>query len=189
MKGKYIRILAALMGFFALIAFDQLTKYLVKIHLKANNDVVIIKNVFVLQYLENRGAAFGMLQNQLIFFAVMTLLIIGLIVFVLYRIHKIKTDSTIQPNVGKRYFWLQLILVFLTAGAIGNLIDRIRLNYVIDFLYFKLIDFPIFNVADCYVTLSASALILFGLFYYKEEDINRLFPPRKQIKKSKEDVK
>ena len=68
----------------------------------------------------------------------------------------------------------------LFAGGIGNFIDRIRLNYVIDFLYFSLIDFPIFNVEDIYVTLAAFAMILLGLFYYKDEDYDEIFPPKKK---------
>jgi signal peptidase II len=70
-----------------------------------------------------------------------------------------------------RYRPLQIVLVFLIAGAIGNLIDRCYLGYVVDFLYFKLIDFPIFNVADCYVTVSAVVLVALLLFYYREEDM------------------
>ena len=59
----------------------------------------------------------------------------------------------------------------LGAGAAGNMIDRVRQGFVVDFLYFKLIDFPIFNVADCYVTLSALGLVLLIIFYYKDEDM------------------
>ena len=61
------------------------------------------------------------------------------------------------------------------GGGFGNCIDRIRLNYVVDFFYFKLIDFPIFNMADIYVTVSAVALILLVFIYYKEEDLERIF--------------
>ena len=56
------------------------------------------------------------------------------------------------------------------AGAIGNLIDRISLKYVVDFIYFELIDFPIFNIADCYLTVSSFLLIILAIFYYKEND-------------------
>ena len=61
------------------------------------------------------------------------------------------------------------------AGAFGNLIDRVARGYVVDFFYFKLIDFPVFNVADIYVTVAAFAMIILGLFYYKEEDYNKIF--------------
>ena len=68
-----------------------------------------------------------------------------------------------------------VILIFFVAGAIGNLIDRIVNNYVVDFFYFKLINFPIFNVADIYVTVAAFAFIILGIFYYKEEDFEMIF--------------
>ena len=74
---------------------------------------------------------------------------------------------------------LDLILIFLMAGAVGNLIDRASQQYVVDFLYFKLIDFPIFNVADIYVTCSAIALMILGVFYYKDEDVEMIFPSKK----------
>ena len=73
-----------------------------------------------------------------------------------------------------------VILIFLMAGAVGNLIDRASQQYVVDFLYFKLINFPIFNVADIYVTCSAIALMILGIFYYKDEDIEMIFPSKKE---------
>ena len=64
--------------------------------------------------------------------------------------------------------------VLLGAGAVGNLIDRMVQSYVVDFLYFKLIDFPIFNVADCYVTAGAILLAILILFVYKDEELGFL---------------
>ena len=75
----------------------------------------------------------------------------------------------------KRTIPLKACIVSVVAGAIGNLIDRVRLNYVIDFLYFKLIDFPIFNVADIYVTVAAFVLIFLILFYYKESELEAFY--------------
>ena len=82
------------------------------------------------------------------------------------------------PN-NKRFVYLDWILVFMSAGAIGNLIDRISQQFVVDFLYFKLIDFPIFNVADIYVTCSVILLLILGVFYYKDEDFEMIFPSKK----------
>ena len=65
----------------------------------------------------------------------------------------------------RRFIPLRICMLMIASGAIGNMIDRIRLNYVIDFFYFELIDFPIFNVADIYVTVAAIFLILLILFY------------------------
>jgi signal peptidase II len=70
---------------------------------------------------------------------------------------------------------MDVILIAFLAGAIGNCIDRVARGYVVDFFYFCLIDFPIFNVADIYVTLSAFFMLVLGLFYYKEDDFELVF--------------
>jgi len=78
-----------------------------------------------------------------------------------------------MPRV-KKYNVLNYVLLFLIAGAIGNYIDRIINHYVVDFIYFSLIDFPVFNVADCYVTVSVIILFFLVLFYYKDEDFEEI---------------
>ena len=78
----------------------------------------------------------------------------------------------IRLPATKKYHVLRFCLVTIGAGAIGNLYDRIMLGYVIDFLYFIYIDFPIFNVADIYVTVSAAMLVILFLFIYKDEDLD-----------------
>ena len=80
----------------------------------------------------------------------------------------------------KRLRAMKIILMFVAAGAVGNLIDRIRLGYVIDFLYFELIDFPVFNVADCYITVSMFVILLLVIFFYKDEDYNLIWPKKSQ---------
>ena len=145
------------------IVFDQYTKYLAITYLQ-NSPLPIVEGVFELHYLENRGAAFGILQNQQWFF-----LIIGvLLLFVVLKLY-------ITLPHTKRLFPLRICMLSITCGAIGNMIDRIRLNYVIDFLYFKLIDFPIFNVADIYVSVATFALVILFLFYYKEDELDEFF--------------
>lgn len=151
-----------------LIAIDQITKNLAVIYLKDQPDIPIIKNVFELSYVENRGAAFGMLQNQQWFFIVITVLV-GFVIGWLY--------AKLPRN--KRYLPLRAILLVLIAGAIGNFIDRIKLNYVVDFFYFKLIDFPVFNVADIYVVVAVFCLAFVILFYYKEEEFDEILKVRK----------
>ena len=142
------------------IFLDQYTKLLAVENLKNQAPIDIIENVFQLHYLENRGAAFGILQNQKIFFVIIGIIILIVALFFLFK------------NAARETFYS---IANLSASdcirAIGNMIDRIRLNYVIDFFYFELIDFPIFNVADIYVTLSAGLLIVLILFYYKEDDL------------------
>ena len=75
---------------------------------------------------------------------------------------------------------LKVCLTLICAGAAGNFIDRVAMGYVVDFLYFKLIDFPIFNVADCYVTVSTIALAFLLFRYYSDEDLEVLKPTRKE---------
>ena len=79
---------------------------------------------------------------------------------------------------NRRYLPLRICAVLLCAGAVGNMIDRIFRGYVVDFFYFKLIDFPVFNVADIYVTTAAVILIVLIVFLYKEEDFDRIFPKK-----------
>lgn len=164
-RGLIGTLIAALM-----VALDQFTKYLAVTYLKDQPNIVLWKGVFELQYLENRGAAFGIMQGQKIFFVIFTS--IAMIAIAWFFLKKI-------PD-AKKYRFLDIICVMLFAGGIGNFIDRIRLNYVIDFFYFSLIDFPIFNVADIYVTVAAFAMILLGMFYYKDEDYDLIFPAKKE---------
>jgi signal peptidase II len=142
-----------------LIALDQWTKMLAVNNLMNKDPFVIIENVFQLRYLENRGAAFGILQGQKVFFVVTGIIILVAIAY-LYN----KMPST------KKYHLLRVLAILMAAGAIGNMIDRVVNNYVVDFFYFELINFPIFNVADCYVSVAAALLIISIMFIYKEED-------------------
>ena len=139
----------ALVSIVVLVLLDQITKHLVVLHLKDRSAYVLIKDVFQLEYLENRGAAFGVLQNQRIFFYISVLLIT---IAVIWFYHKVPIEH--------KYLPLRICAVLILSGAFGNCIDRIRLNYVVDFLYFKLINFPIFNVADIYVTVAAFLLVI-----------------------------
>lgn len=145
------------------IALDQFTKYLAVLKLKDKASIPIIKDVFELSYLENRGAAFGMLQDQKVFFVMVAIVIISVIAFILYK----------TPD-HRKYIKLHMILVLIAGGAVGNMMDRIRYDYVVDFFYFVLINFPIFNVADVYVTLATAYLVILLLFVYKEEDLSFL---------------
>ena len=75
---------------------------------------------------------------------------------------------------------LRAVALFIASGAVGNMIDRVALGYVVDFFYFELIDFPIFNVADIYVTCATIILAILILFYYKDEELDCLFPKKKE---------
>lgn len=168
--------IAGLLAGILLIFIDQWTKLLAVSHLMGQEDYIILDGVFELHYLENRGAAFGILQNQKILFVILTVLILAAIIYVyLYRIPQ-----------GKRYVTLNVIAVLFFSGALGNFIDRLAKSYVVDFFYFTLIDFPVFNVADIYVTVAAGLFLVLGLFYYKDEDYEKIFPSKKRNKGEKE---
>ncbi len=174
-----------------LILLDQFTKYLAVIFLKDKPAIPIIKDVFELKYLENTSAAFGMdpisllhnilqfdifnenpqlyLNVRMGFFYILTIAMIFMFIWLFLKI----------PNT-KRFIFVDWILIFISAGAIGNLIDRISQQFVVDFLYFKLIDFPIFNIADCYVVIATILFALLILFYYKDEELSFLTFEKKE---------
>ena len=146
-----------------LLIADQLTKKAAVSHLQGQPDMIIWDGVFQLHYLENKGAAFSMLENASILFIIVAIIMLAVIVYVLTKV-----------PAGKRYMIWHICLSMIAAGAIGNMIDRIKLSYVIDFLYFSLINFPVFNVADICVTVGVALLCVFVLFVWKDEDMEFL---------------
>ena len=146
-----------------LVLVDQFTKYIAVLKLKAQPAFSIIDGVLEFNYLENRGAAFGMLQNQKFFFIIVASAFLCVIVYVLFK----------SPD-EKKYTRLHVLLIMIAGGAVGNMIDRLRFDYVVDFIYIALINFPIFNVADMYVTFSTAVMIFQVLFVYKENDFDFL---------------
>ena len=168
-KFQWKRVGFALICFLLLILFDQWTKSLAVANLMNQDPFIIIKDVFQLRYLENRGAAFGMMQGQKTFFVCSALIAVAVIAYVYFKL-----------PWEKRFHPLRAVVLFIASGAVGNLIDRLALGYVVDFFYFELIDFPIFNVADIYVTCATIVLALLILFYYKEDEFDCLFPKKKE---------
>lgn len=150
----------ALISVLLLVGLDQWTKYLAVTQLQGKPAHVLIPGVFELLYTENRGAAFGIFQNQRIFFLILTAIILIAVFYCFARI----------PS-GKHFLPLQCLCVLIISGAIGNMIDRLVNGYVVDFLYFSLIDFPVFNVADCYVTGGAVLTFILLFFVYKDEEL------------------
>lgn len=159
-KQKKSMLASFVIGFIILVGLDQWTKGLVVAHLKGSKPYVIWDGVFEFFYSENRGAAFGMMQEKQLFFFLIALAVLGAVAYLMLRM---PTDRRYRP--------LSVCLMMVSAGAVGNMIDRVTQGYVVDFLYFKLINFPIFNVADCYVTIGAACLVFLIMFYYKDEDM------------------
>lgn len=131
------------------VIVDQFSKMMIIKYLKPIGSLQIIKNFLKFTYVENRGAAFGILQNKSIFFIIVTIIVGTLLIYSMVKI----------PGSNLYKITLSLIL----GGAIGNLIDRIRLHYVVDFINFKY--FPaVFNVADSFIVIGAIILVYLMLF-------------------------
>ena len=168
-RGLLLAVNAIITGL--LIFFDQFTKYLALTKLKGEEAIVLIQGVLELDYLENRGSAFGMFQNQKVFLLASGFVFLA---FILYFMLKIPIE--------KKYLLIHLCLTGILAGGIGNMIDRFRFGFVVDFISFVLIHFPIFNTADCYIVISVILLMLEILFVLKDDDLSFL-----SFKKSKEE--
>lgn len=138
------------------LLLDRLTKVWAMGSLKEENGVVLIKDFFKLEYLENRGAAFGILQNKLLLLALVTLLIIA---GMIYYIIKYKPKSK----------FLRISFAFIISGALGNLYDRVFYKYVVDFIlvhYKEVYNFPTFNMADMLVVVGT---VILAISIVKEE--------------------
>lgn len=159
LKKKFFLFLDLLM-IAGLIVLDQYTKQWAKVYLKDKPAYNLINGILELNYLENQGAAFGMLPNQKVFFIFVAIVILFVVGYVLWKV----------PD-QKKYTILHILFSLIVAGSIGNMIDRVRYDYVVDFIYFVRINFPIFNVADIYATVSAIVLLFLLLFVYKEKDL------------------
>lgn len=138
-----------------IIILDQISKLLAVKYLQGSASYIIKKNFFELTYVENYGAAFGILQDRRTFFIIMTLaVVIGIAFFIINNYYAMNG-------------FLKVGLAILLGGAIGNFIDRIRLGYVIDFISFKFINkyhFPVFNIADIFIVLGTGLILILVLF-------------------------
>lgn len=134
-----------------LIALDQLTKSWAFNNLRSNDSIVIIEDLLELTYVENRGAAFGILQGRSMFFVLITLGVSFILIYYMFK------------NYHTTSFLMKFSLSLVLAGAIGNLIDRIIRGFVVDFIFVRFwgyYDFPVFNVADICVVVGAISLML-----------------------------
>lgn len=170
--NKKVRLCMDIILAVVLVWFDQFTKKLAVAKLMGKPAFPIIKGVLEFDYLENRGVAFGMFQGQRVMILLVGVIFIaGLLLFML------------KMPEGRKYTILHVILSFVIAGGIGNIIDRVSLEYVIDFISFVLINFPIFNVADCYVVCGVIAMCIMILFVFKAEELNFMSFKKSEEKK------
>ncbi len=134
-----------------LVAVDQWSKYWAETTLSQIGSIPVWDGVFHLTYAQNTGAAFSLLEGQRWFFIVMTVVLVGVMIFLLAR-------GALKNNWGK------LAVFFVLAGAIGNFIDRVRFGYVIDMFEFRFVNFAIFNVADVCLVTGTCMMIIYILF-------------------------
>jgi len=136
-----------------LLAIDQITKYLAAVHLQPISEFVIIEGVFSLFYLENSGMAFGLMQGGRWFFVGLTLVSFVAVLWYYRSLPQTRYHSVM------RFFLLMLI-----GGALGNFVDRLLHGFVVDFFFFSLINFPIFNMADVFLVVAVAALMIMTVF-------------------------
>lgn len=151
------------MALFALgiAAADQITKYLVVANIPLYADVPVLPGIVQLTYVQNTGAAFSMFQGMQWLFFVIFLALTALIIFEYFK----------KPMpFTKLERWC---IAAIYGGGLGNMIDRLRLGYVVDMIETQFITFPVFNVADCFITcgciLLLVHLVLFNKSFWKEE--------------------
>lgn len=143
-----------------LILLDQITKGMISSNMLLHESIPVINNIFHITYARNFGAAFSILQNQKSFFIIIGSITIAILIFVVIRYEK-RFDKVLMTSLS-----------LITGGAIGNLIDRIRLGYVVDFLDFNV--FPVFNIADSSIVCGTILMIIYMLWIEPKKNIKGL---------------
>ena len=136
---------------FIIVGIDQLTKYLTVQNIPLHETVEVIPSLLSFTYYQNTGAAWSILEGQMIFFYIVTLIVIAVIIYYM-------------QSYGKQDKFFAFSLSLILGGAIGNFIDRLFLQFVVDMIRVEFIDFPIFNVADMSLTVGVALMIIY-LFY------------------------
>ncbi len=135
-----------------IFAADMVTKYFVHRKMEPYDSIPVIKNIFHITYVQNTGAAFSILKGKIFFFAAVSVIITLIIIFIMIK-------YPIKEKI------LGIAMAMVLGGAVGNLIDRLRYGYVVDFLDFRI--WPVFNIADCAIVVGT--LILAYLITFRAE--------------------
>lgn len=173
-KGKWKWLLLFFVVMLAAVAVDQFTKDLAVENLQGRGSYVLIQGVLELQLFCNTGIAWSMLEGQMVFILFTGVVLLGVMLFFIIKLPE-----------QKKFHILYILFGVLAGGAVGNMIDRLRLGYVVDFIYISLIHFPIFNVADMCIVISIFIFAFLFLFYYKEEDLSFLNFKQKKFREVK----
>lgn len=158
-----------------MIALDQWTKYLTLLYVKGTEGFYIINKVLRIYFVRNEGMAWGMLQNKQVVFIIITPIVVAALTYFYYRM-----------PFEKKYLTARICILLLMGGALGNLIDRIFRGetlfhgYVVDMIYVEIINFPVFNIADSFITIGFALLLFALIFVYKEKDFDIIFGKKKK---------
>jgi len=140
----------------AIVAADQITKFLTVANIPLGGQVPVLPGVFRFTYVQNTGAAFSMLEGQRWLFYIITAVFLALVVLCIAK-KWLKSKGSL------------LALAAITGGAVGNLIDRATMGYVVDMIEVEFMNFAVFNVADCFITCGAIALVIFVFLEDRKE--------------------
>ncbi len=166
-----------ILSIIAIVGLDQWTKFLTLKYIQGTDGFYIIDRVLRICFVKNEGMAWGMLQNKQVLFIVLTPIVIAGLVYVYYKL-----------PFEKKYIPMRICDIFLAGGAVGNFIDRLFRGeklchgYVVDMIYVEIIDFPVFNIADSFITVGFAMLIVLMLFVYKESDFDLIFGTKNKKK-------
>ena len=145
----------------AIVAADQVTKYLTVANIPLGEEITFLPGLLQLTYVQNTGAAFSSFEGQQWLFALIFVIFTGLILFEYFK-----------KNAGFLPFERWCIAA-IYGGGLGNMVDRVRMGYVVDMIETTFMEFPVFNVADCFITcgcvLMMIHLILFNKEFWKDE--------------------
>lgn len=147
-----------------LIFTDHICKLFALSHLKGAESVILLPEILELEYVENYGMAFGLLEGGRLLFVLFALVFLILAAYLI--IH--------MPS-GTKYGLIACCLTFMSSGAAGNCLDRMFYGYVVDYIYVSLIRFPVFNLADIFVVCGGITLMIILLFFTEEEELSALF--------------
>lgn len=142
-----------------LVCADQLAKYAALTRLKPVSTITAVQGLLDFTFVENHGAAFGILAGKRFFFIVITIIICAVMAVLYHRMPK-----------TREYNFVRASFVLIMSGALGNLIDRIVHGYVVDFLEVTFISWPVFNIADIYVVTGTILLAVVVIFFIKEPE-------------------
>ncbi len=149
--------------FAASIIIDQITKSWAINVLKSDGSIKIIGDFLRFTYAENKGAAFSILQDQRVFFIIVTIIMLCVLAYIYFKTKNINEMS-------------KLSIAMIAGGAIGNFIDRVRFSFVVDFIdvrFGSFYNFPIFNIADSFVVCGTILMIILILFNrFEKSEIN-----------------